>query len=562
MHASVPATSHNREEAAHIEIGLTVVSRGVAIFLTVVFLLIVSLPPAFQSVMEIRRGASPQFLKVLTFFPSAIEAYVSSTGNVWERLLKGNGTLMKEMHDFEHELEDASGIARTLRGPAQLLMSRWFGQGNEQVYVGRDGWLFFRPDFEYATGRGFLEDRQLHGRTLEANEYTAAPRPDPREAIIQFKEQLANRGIALVLVPAAGKLTVHPEYFSRRYVGEEEPIENPSFAQWKREMNDAGVHVFDAAPLLTERKRHEAQYLATDTHWTPAGMQMIAESLAAFLQERDLLPRSDREFVTGTLEEKSIGDIAAMMQLPKSQKLFPREKVLLRQIRSPDGSLWKPDQNSDVLLLGDSFTNIYSLKPMGWGEGAGFAEQLSFALHRGIDVIAQNDSGAYATRRALSRELAAGNDRLAGKRVVIWQFATRELAVGDWQLIPMALGKTARQDQERTDAAVVTATIKQSSGMVRPGTVPYREALASLHLVDIQSTSMNVPASAVVYLWGMRDNKWTAAATYKPGQRVRFRLTPWETVEKQYGSFNRIELDDPNFELIDLPTFWAETIDE
>jgi len=48
-------------------------------------------------------------------------------------------------------------------------------------------------------------------------------------------------------------------------------------------------------------------------------------------------------------------------------------------------------------------------------------------------VIAQNDSGAFATRQTLARELASGSDRLQGKRVVIWEFASRELSVGDWK---------------------------------------------------------------------------------------------------------------------------------
>jgi hypothetical protein len=34
----------------------------------------------------------------------------------------------------------------------------------------------------------------------------------------------------------------------------------------------------------------------------------------------------------------------------------------------------------------------------------------------------------------LAREVATGSDRLAGKRVVIWQFAARELVFGDWRL--------------------------------------------------------------------------------------------------------------------------------
>jgi len=59
--------------------------------------------------------------------------------------------------------------------------------------------------------------------------------------------------------------------------------------------------------------------------------------------------------------------------------------------------------------------------------------RLALALGRDVDVIAQNDSGAFATRKLLSEALVAGEDRLAGKRVVIWELASRELAVGDWK---------------------------------------------------------------------------------------------------------------------------------
>jgi alginate O-acetyltransferase complex protein AlgJ len=60
-------------------------------------------------------------------------------------------------------------------------------------------------------------------------------------------------------------------------------------------------------------------------------------------------------------------------------------------------------------------------------------EQLSYVLRRPIDRIVQNDDGAFATRAMLSQ---SGSDRLGGKRVVIYQFAARELAFGDWRLAP------------------------------------------------------------------------------------------------------------------------------
>jgi len=132
------------------------------------------------------------------------------------------------------------------------------------------------------------------------------------------------------------------------------------------------------------------------------------------------------------VEVRSRGDIARMLDLPDAAALFPPEAVWLRRVLLPDGSAWRSTREADVLLLGDSFTNIYSLESMGWGTSAGFAEQLSYSLRRPVDRLTQNDQGSFATRAMLQREPG----RLDGKRVVIYQFAVRELADGDWQVLP------------------------------------------------------------------------------------------------------------------------------
>ncbi len=90
-----------------------------------------------------------------------------------------------------------------------------------------------------------------------------------------------------------------------------------------------------------------------------------------------------------------------------------------------------------MLVLGDSFSNIYSLASLGWGDGGGFIEHLSRILDRPIDRIVQNDDGAYATRARLRQDMASGTDRLRDKRVVILQFAARELLAGDWKRIDL-----------------------------------------------------------------------------------------------------------------------------
>ena len=70
---------------------------------------------------------------------------------------------------------------------------------------------------------------------------------------------------------------------------------------------------------------------------------------------------------------------------------------------------------------------------------AGLAQQLAHELGRPVDKLALNAGGAHATREALRRALATGRTRLEGKRVVIYQFATRELSSGDWRQVALPL---------------------------------------------------------------------------------------------------------------------------
>jgi alginate O-acetyltransferase complex protein AlgJ len=100
----------------------------------------------------------------------------------------------------------------------------------------------------------------------------------------------------------------------------------------------------------------------------------------------------------------------------------------------------------------------------------------------------------------------------------------------------------------------VTATIKARTEPPMPRTVPYSECIIALHLENLGTS--NLPAEFVVFLWGMRENQWTAAATFKVGQKVNLRLRPWNLVEADYGSYNRKELEDEDAWLLDV--YWGE----
>ena len=98
---------------------------------------------------------------------------------------------------------------------------------------------------------------------------------------------------------------------------------------------------------------------------------------------------------------------------------------------------WTKSREAEVLVLGDSFANIYSLSSLGWGASSGLVEQLAFLLQRPLDSITFNDQGAHATRQEMARQMKQNPARLQGKKIVVWEFAARELAFGDWTCIPL-----------------------------------------------------------------------------------------------------------------------------
>jgi alginate O-acetyltransferase complex protein AlgJ len=302
------------------------------------------------------------------------------------------------------------------------------------VYPGREGWAFYRQDVEYLTRPGFLDPDRLQRRIERAAEWNAPPEPDPRKAIVQLKRDLDERGITLIVMPTPVKPGVHPERLVASDGTHAAVLQNPSYKDFVADLERGGVLVFDAAGPLAEARSGEPQYLATDTHWRPETMEAIAASLGDFVTTHGGLPEvADPEYRIERTEHSQLGDTARMLDLPDGSTLFAPESVWLRRVLYQDGSLWRSSRDADVLLLGDSFSNMYSLESMGWGTSAGFAEQLSFVLRRPVDRLVQNDQGSFATRAMLQGD----PERLKGKRVVVYQFAVRELTDGDWKVLPL-----------------------------------------------------------------------------------------------------------------------------
>jgi hypothetical protein len=433
----LPAGGHSREETAKIEVGHTTVAPWLARWLVGTFLIAIAGVPILE-IFGARSYGDQQRVTWSQFagLPHAVRSHLVGAApgtTLWRRVVSANREVLSRLSGFERALENRSLLGRTLRRPAQRVMAGWLGTGNERVYVGREGWLFYRSDVESITGRGFLDPGQLERRVEGASEWTAPPQPDPRPAIVQFHRDLQRRGIHLIVMPTPLKPGVHPEMLAPG-AASDGVLQNRSFSGFVEDLTRSGILVFDPGESLVSARAGSPQYLKTDTHWLPETMEGVAELLGAFIDTHVPLPdASAAPYHVDRLEVRNAGDTARMLDLRENDLLFPPEAVWVRRILQPDGSLWRSSRAADVLLLGDSFTNIYSLESMGWGTSAGFAEQLSYVLRRPLERLVQNDQGAFATRAMLQRDA----DRLTGKRLVIYQFAARELTFGDWKVIPL-----------------------------------------------------------------------------------------------------------------------------
>jgi hypothetical protein len=402
----------------------TAVRRPVALALVGGFLLLIYGVPLAQALLEKKNDEPSMLLDVFTRPPTR-----------------------ESFKQYEDDLDNASYFKQAVQPRMQLVLTARGGVGNKRAVVGRQRqWLYFQPGVLAVGGPGFLEPEIQRGRQKAAlDDGGAAIHPDPRPAVLALHQALAARGIALVLFPVPDKASLQPaELHGRVSPGKLAVALNPDHHRFVAEMRSKGVLVFDAAPA-TLATGEPPRFLVQDTHWTPAWMETVAAGLATFVRAHVKLAEGvapPRWRVVPT-EIARVGDIVDMLKLPEGQRLFLPQQVVIRQVRDEGGQLWQPKEDAEVLLLGDSFTNVFSQAPMGWGEAAGLAPHLAIALGRELDVIAQNDSGAFATRKLLSEALGAGEDRLAGKKVVIWELAARELAVGDWKPFSYQLGKKA-----------------------------------------------------------------------------------------------------------------------
>ena len=571
----------------------TKVERSTAWMLVGPFLLIVFSVPLLQIAGSWpgsgKRNAEPARTAPRGGVREAGDAAITGLGSRLLASIPSAATI----RSWDSRLENGSGLRTYVQRRTQSFLTGVLGVGNSKVFVGEKGWLYYQPGLDFVAGPAITDPDALRRRRKKMVDKSleAEPSPDPGPALLQLRSDLAARGIELVLFPVPDKVSMEPGKLGGRFEGAAPGFRpsNRGYASFVEGLRREGVEVFALDPASVGEPGQ--RYLRADTHWTPPLMERAAADLATLLRRKVPLPAAAVPSPWRVSDEarSNGGDLLGMLRLPEDQTVFsPQSVVAHRVTTATDGSPWTASIGSEVVLLGDSFTNIYSDSSLGWGSSAGFAEHLSLALGLPLDVVAINGGGADAARAEIAGP--GGLERLERARVVVYEFADRDLTTENWKVIPLppapvrtprvegsgrpvaaAPGEperpagpaapagpeagtrpaatptpSVRPTSVPAEPIVLRARVMEISPVPAPYSAPYADCLSTVRLevLGVESGRWNDRYAIAVFL-AMKGNEWLAPASFTPDTLLRVRLVPFREAGAEIRAIRRVDdLDD------------------
>lgn len=366
-------------------------NRSQSICLIVAFLVMAGIVAPSQVICELRKGDSPQILELFRQTPTRAN-----------------------LKRLESGLENGCELAKGVRPWMQFTRFVLFKDTGDKALPGRKGWFFYRP----------------------AVQYLIEPVPSSEEvlaAVLAFHNDLAKRGIRLLVMPAPNKASVYPEMLAAR-AGGKSSLVNGTTQDVLAKLKQAGVEVVDLFEVYAEARRKAGSpeyYLAQDSHWSPEGMRLAAQTVARRLLDLGWVEQGATRYEMKPVSVERYGDVLKMIRVPQVERLFEPQRMNCSQVVDAQrGKPYADDPNSPVLVLGDSFLRIFERDEPGSG---GFVAHLASHLGFGLSSLIGDGGASTLVRQQLSRRPVL----LKGKKVVLWEFVERDIRFGTegWQVI-------------------------------------------------------------------------------------------------------------------------------
>ncbi|MGH8447387.1 MAG: alginate O-acetyltransferase AlgX-related protein [Solimonas sp.] len=274
-----------------------------------------------------------------------------------------------------------------------------FGEAQSGVVVGRDGWLY--SDEEFSVGNGAKATVEHNLRLIDT-----------------VRDRLAARDVALVVAVVPAKARVYPEHLRGR---QPPTLQRVLYDHAHAALVAGEIAHADLLTPLQAGKLDEPTFLRTDTHWTPFGARLAAQTLAATV--RGELPAPETATRYATTQEAARehrGDLFNFLPLdPYFGWLLPPADTIVpaHTEAAGGGDLFGDAAAPRIALVGTS----NSANPA-WN----FAGALKQDLGEDVANYAKDGVGPFVP---MDDYLKSADFAASPPRLIVWEIPERYLAV-------------------------------------------------------------------------------------------------------------------------------------
>ena len=271
--------------------------------------------------------------------------------------------------------------------------------------LGKDGWLFYRYEFS--------DSVDLPATTASI------------DLIQRFNQVLARNGISMAVMMVPIKARIYAEHLPagaelNRYMTD-------NYARMAKLLRAGQVSVVDInGPFLGSRERSGESpfYIRLDTHWSPTGAMLAAETVRAEIDAdaalKNVLQVIPEEKFNLVADRRKLNTKARDLveQLPKGSPVPEMEQLQQYSVTKGPAdsvSLLGDEREPAVTLLGSSYSNAWTR----------FPEALRFTLQRDLLAISVGaDQGSWVGMESYLRDDAFQSQK---PKLLIWEMPERDM---------------------------------------------------------------------------------------------------------------------------------------
>jgi alginate O-acetyltransferase complex protein AlgJ len=273
------------------------------------------------------------------------------------------------------------------------------------VIIGKNDWLFTPYEFALAADQ---QDTQASIQLFE-----------------KINKLFEQKGITMTLVIVPSKIRIHADQLP-----DNKPLDSYTSGKYEniyKALRAGGVNVVNLNQSFLNSPHRTSDtpiFLRLDTHWSPAGAMLAAETVKA---EIDANPALKAAFAATTEEKYTMTwakqkantrarDLVRL--LPKDAPTFPAEQTLQFKVvraQASQAGLLNAADNVGITAIGSSYTS----------KNTGYPDGLRYTLQRNLlDISLPVDQGPWFGMESYLKDDAFKTNK---PKLIIWEIPEREM---------------------------------------------------------------------------------------------------------------------------------------